>query len=300
MAEAGTPYCGRFAPSPTGPLHLGSLIAALASYLDARARAGRWLLRMEDLDPPREQPGAAEAILQGLLAHGLQWDGEVMWQSRRHGDYQAALAQLDAAGWLFHCDCTRAMLGAGGACNGRCQPRQSDVAAPWAWRVQVSPDTRITFRDRIQGRQETALGRELPDFTLLRKDGLFAYQLAVVVDDAAQGVTDIVRGCDLLDSTPRQCYLQALLGMPRPRYAHLPVITNAQGQKFSKQNHAPALVNRDAVDNLRQALRFLGQAPPPAALGRPDELLAHAVTHWRPAAIPRLQGISAASLAGTD
>lgn len=297
MADPDSPYRGRFAPSPTGPLHLGSLIAALASYLDARANAGTWLVRMEDLDPPREQPGAAEAILDGLAAHGLHWDETVMWQSQRHEAYCAALAQLRAAGQLFRCDCTRAMLGPGGACAGRCPPRQAEVTDSCAWRVSVAPDTHIEFADRLQGRSDTLLGRELPDFTLLRKDGLFAYQLAVVVDDAEQCITDIVRGSDLLDSTPRQCYLQALLGLPRPRYAHLPVITNELGQKFSKQNHAPALDDRMAADNLRQALRFLAQPAPPAGASHPDELLAHAIAHWDLARIPRQLGISAAVLA---
>ncbi len=289
-------YRGRFAPSPTGPLHLGSLIAALASYLDARASAGTWLVRMEDLDPPREQPGAADAILRGLEAHGLHWDEDLMWQSQRHDAYRAALAQLRAAGRLFRCDCTRAMLGPGGACGGRCAPRQDAVTQPCAWRVEVDPDSRIVLVDHIQGSLDTALGRELPDFTLLRKDGLFAYQLAVVVDDGAQGITDIVRGSDLLDSTPRQCYLQALLGLPTPRYAHLPVITNELGQKFSKQNHAPALDNRRAADNLRLALRFLQQPTPPEDLGSPEALLAHAVSHWQLSLVPRQMAASASSL----
>jgi glutamyl-Q tRNA(Asp) synthetase len=290
-------YRGRFAPSPTGPLHLGSLIAALASYLDARAGAGRWLVRMEDLDPPREQPGAADAILRGLEAHGLYWDEEVMWQSRRHDAYRAALAQLRSAGKLFRCDCTRAMLGPGGACGGRCGPRQGAVTEPCAWRVAVDPQSHIVLVDHIQGTLETALGRELPDFTLLRKDGLFAYQLAVVVDDGAQAITDIVRGSDLLESTPRQCYLQGLLGLPTPRYAHLPVITNEFGQKFSKQNHAPPLDNRTAADNLRRALRFLHQPPPPGDLLSPEALLAHAVSHWQLSLVPRRMAVCAAALA---
>jgi glutamyl-Q tRNA(Asp) synthetase len=289
-------YRGRFAPSPTGPLHLGSLIAALASFLDARASAGQWLVRMEDLDPPREQPGAADAILRGLEAHGLYWDGDVMWQSRRHDAYQAALAQLRAQGQLFRCDCTRAMLGPGGACSGRCRPRQDAVAEPSAWRIAVDPESRIVLVDAIQGTLDTALGRELPDFTLLRKDGLFAYQLAVVVDDAAQAITDIVRGSDLLDSTPRQCYLQGLLGLPTPRYAHLPVITDKSGQKFSKQNHAPPLNNQKAVDNLRQALRFLHQPAAPEELDNPEALLAHAINHWQLSLVPRQMTASAAAL----
>ena len=289
-------YCGRFAPSPTGPLHLGSLIAALASYLDAHANGGRWLVRMEDLDPPREQPGAADDILRGLEAHGLLWDGEVLWQSRRHDAYRSALAQLQMAGRLFRCDCTRAMLGPGGACGGRCRPRQGQITEPCAWRVTVEPRSHVVLTDRIQGKLDTALGRELPDFTLLRKDGLFAYQLAVVVDDGSQGITDIVRGSDLLDSTPRQCYLQGLLDLPTPRYAHLPVITNELGQKFSKQNHAPPLDDRVAVHNLRLALRFLDQPAPPAELDSPRALLAYAVDSWDMSRVPRQMAASASAL----
>ncbi len=300
MADPADHYCGRFAPSPTGPLHLGSLIAALASFLDARARGGTWLVRMEDLDPPREQPGAADAILHSLRAHGLDWDDAVMWQSQRHAAYRDTLDHLAAMGQLFRCDCTRAMLGPGGACGGRCAPRQAEVSEPCAWRVAVPTDCVITFDDAIQGRVEELLGRALPDFTLLRKDGLFAYQLAVVVDDAAQGVTDIVRGSDLLDSTPRQRYLQDLLDLPAPRYAHLPVITNEQGQKFSKQNHAPALDEQRAGDNLRLALRFLQQAAPPARCSTPQDILGHAIDHWSLARIPAAMAVDASTLNAAD
>lgn len=291
-----TRYRGRFAPSPTGPLHLGSLIAALASYLDARHHSGQWRVRMEDLDPPREEAGAAESILTSLQRHGLLWDEEIMYQGARDADYDRALAQLAAAGHLFHCDCTRAMLGPGGACGGRCAPRQDAVSAPYAIRIQVPSDTDIRFVDQVQGAQQQALGRELPDFTLRRKDSLTAYQLAVVVDDAAQGITHVVRGSDLLDSTPRQIFLQRLLGLPQPHYCHLPVITSDDGQKFSKQNLAPALDNARVNCNLRLALRFLGQPLPPGSARKTADLLDHAIAHWSPAAIPRAMAVTAATI----
>jgi glutamyl-Q tRNA(Asp) synthetase len=279
-------YRGRFAPSPTGPLHLGSLIAALASYLDAKHRGGSWLVRMEDLDPPREEPGAADRILQGLLDHGLQWDEDVLWQSKRHPAYLEALAQLETGNCLFRCDCTRARLGPGGACAGHCQPRQAEVPGPFALRVAVPAGTQVTFTDLLQGRIQENLGSTLPDFVLLRKDGLFAYQLAVVVDDAYQEISHVVRGSDLLDSTARQIYLQQLLGLPVPSYCHIPVITNDDGQKLSKQNHAPPLKSSRAADNLRLALSFLHQAPAPSRARTTADILAFATGNWDQGAVP--------------
>jgi glutamyl-Q tRNA(Asp) synthetase len=284
-------YRGRFAPSPTGPLHLGSLIAALASYLDARRAGGAWLVRMEDLDPPREEPGAARRILHSLRCHGLNWDEEVMWQSARTAAYRSARDRLAATGHLFRCDCTRARLGPDGCCAGRCGPRQSQVRAPCAVRVAVPEGCRVAFRDQLQGPQESALGVEFPDFVVRRKDGLDAYQLAVVVDDDAQGITHVVRGSDLLDSTPRQIYLQQLLGCDTPQYCHLPVLTDPAGQKLSKQNHAPAIDDARPLTNLRQALRFLHQPPPPPDLGDTAELLASAVQQWDPRRIPARRSI---------
>ncbi len=285
MPDSHSPYRGRFAPSPTGPLHLGSLIAALASYLDARSAGGSWLVRMEDLDPPREEPGAADRILASLRAHGLHWDGEVLWQGQRHAAYAAALEQLDTRGELFRCDCTRAMLGPDGACAGRCAPRQAEIEGEYALRLRVDGGD-IRFDDRLLGSQRENLADTLPDFVLRRKDGLYAYQLAVVVDDAFQDISHIVRGSDLLDSTARQIYLQQRLGYPQPAYLHLPVITNASGQKLSKQNHAPALRATQAAQNLRQALGFLQQPAPPAALADVSAILHHAVDHWSPQRIP--------------
>lgn len=293
MPDSSAPYRGRFAPSPTGPLHLGSLIAALASWLDARHCGGSWLVRMEDLDPPREEPGAARRILHSLECHGLHWDGDVMWQGSRGTAYAEALEALAAGGHLFRCNCTRQMLGPGGACAGRCRERQADIAEPWAVRVSVPADCRIEFRDRLQGPQVAALGRELPDFVVRRKDGLDAYQLAVVVDDASQGITDVVRGSDLLDSTPRQILLQQLLGYDEPVYCHLPVITNAQGQKLSKQNRAPALNDHRPAANLRRALRFLRQEPPPEQLREVGELLTFALRHWDLGRVPAALAVAA-------
>ena len=295
-----TSYRGRFAPSPTGPLHLGSLIAALASYLDARANGGQWLLRMEDLDPPREEPGAAQSILSSMQDHGLQWDEEVLWQSHRSNAYEHAMARLANSNQLFRCDCTRAMLGSGGTCAGRCLPRQRDITGPCSLRVQVPPECEITFTDGIQGIQHEALGQTLPDFVLQRRDGLFAYQLAVVVDDAFQNVTHIMRGSDLLGSTCRQIFLQQILDFPQPQYSHLPVITNATGQKLSKQNHAPALNAADAPHNLRRAMAFLGQPAAPAAMQDCRQLLLYATEHWSQAAVPRKMGLVASTAAQVD
>jgi glutamyl-Q tRNA(Asp) synthetase len=250
---------------------------------------------MEDLDPPREEPAAAQAILDSLQQHGLHWDESVMWQGQRHPAYADALERLWALGCLFRCDCTRAMLGPDGACGGRCLPRQGDIGPVAAIRIKVPGDCTVAFEDRLQGRQFHPLGHEWPDFVLRRKDGLDAYQLAVVVDDAAQGVTHVVRGSDLLDSTPRQLFLQRRLDFSAPNYCHLPVITNALGQKLSKQNHAPPLDNARPVQNLRRALAFLRQAEPPAALRSCRQLLEHAVTNWELDRIPRTLAIPEAA-----
>jgi glutamyl-Q tRNA(Asp) synthetase len=289
-------YRGRFAPSPTGPLHLGSLIAALASFLDARYCGGVWLVRMEDLDPPREEPGAAASILLSLQCHGLRWDEEVMYQSTRGEAYSTALSALAHGGDLFACSCTRAMLDADGVCRGDCRARQRELTDPVAMRVSVPADYTMQFMDLLQGSQCVAPGGLQRDFVVRRRDGLTAYQLAVVVDDAGQGITHVVRGSDLLDSTPRQIFLQQQLGYATPRYCHLPVITTLQGQKFSKQSHAPALDNDNAVHNLRSALRFLGQHPPPDALTSVDDVLAHAIEYWRLECVPAALAIPADSI----
>lgn len=277
-------YRGRFAPSPTGQLHMGSLVAALASYLDAKANSGSWFIRMEDLDPPRELAGAASAILNSLEAHGLHSDQPVLWQSQRQQQYQQALDQLVARGEAFVCQCTRSQLSQrGGYHLGRCC---SDMPGAAATRLLVD-NTVISFEDAIQGHYCQALADPSGDFVLHRKDGLFAYQLAVVVDDAAQGISHIIRGSDLLDSTARQIFLQQRLGLPGVSYGHIPVVSNQQGQKLSKQNHAQALPRHQPRANIVRALAFLQQPLPADPLtGTVDELLAWAAAHWSPALIP--------------
>jgi len=281
-------YCGRFAPSPTGPLHLGSLIAAVASFLDARSNKGLWLVRMDDLDPPREEPGAAQDILRSLQIHGLQWDKPVVWQSQRHRAYQAALSQLDLAGIVFPCDCTRARLSTLTAYDGHCRHR-TQVHPPHALRVRVHSGSDIAFFDRIQGSCSSHLDRESGDFVIKRKDQLYAYQLAVAVDDAFQGISHIVRGADLLDSTARQIYLMQQLGFTTPSYAHIPVITDDNGHKLSKQTHAPALLESDASSNLRYALAFLGQPLAPSSARNPEQILNFARDVWSLSSIPKVR-----------
>jgi glutamyl-Q tRNA(Asp) synthetase len=292
-ANDAPPYRGRFAPSPTGPLHLGSLIAALASYLDAHHNNGTWLVRMEDLDPPREEAGAARRIIASLENHGLRWDEDIVFQGQRGVAYAAALDELASRGYLFSCDCSRQLLGPDGACRGNCRNRQGQLSTPVAIRAAPSPDCRIRFRDQIQGDVYSGPGIEVPDFVVRRKDGLFAYQLAVVVDDAWQGITHIVRGSDLLDSTARQIFLQQALGFYTPLYSHIPVITDRRGQKFSKQNHAPALDDHHAPANLRAALRFLRQIEPPTTLRTCGQILAFATGNWKAGLIPAALAITA-------
>ncbi|MFT5710011.1 MAG: glutamyl-Q tRNA(Asp) synthetase [Halioglobus sp.] len=286
------PYRGRFAPSPTGRLHLGSLIAALASYLDARKNSGTWLVRIDDLDPPREVPGAATSILESLQRHGLHADEDILWQSERGPAYKEVLAQLHRAGETFLCNCSRAMLGPMGSCQRSCAEHRHGVTRPAATRIEVSLNASVEFHDQLQGRQ--TLPPDTGNFLIHRKDGLYAYQLAVVVDDAYQGITHIIRGSDLLDTTPKQVYLQQRLGHTTPAYCHIPVISNAQGQKFSKQNQAPALNNELAAANLRAALEFLRQTRPPSKLTNAEEIVEFSVDHWSAALIPRVMSIQAA------
>jgi len=280
-------YAGRFAPSPTGPLHFGSLVAALASWLDARAAGGRWRVRIEDLDAPRAQPGAASHILRTLEGFGLGWDGEVTYQSARTGRYATALAQL--AGRTYTCGCSRREiadsalgLAADGAqiYPGTCRAGLPPGRVARAIRLDTRGQA-IEFVDRVQGRQRQDLEREVGDFVLLRADGQFAYQLAVVVDDAEQGITDVVRGADLLDSTARQVFLQRLFGYPQPRYLHVPAVVNAAGEKLSKQTGAQPVEPSAGV--LRAALAFLGQAE--------TDDLREALRGWDPGRIPRRRTI---------
>jgi glutamyl-Q tRNA(Asp) synthetase len=290
-------YIGRFAPSPTGPLHFGSLVAALASWLDARAAGGRWLLRMEDLDAPRTQAGAADAILRQLDALGLAWDGAVMRQSTRQARYREALDQLAGGGLLYPCGCTRreiadSSLGIDGAhiYPGTCREGLPPGKVARATRVRTTAEP-IGFADRVQGACLQSVAGEVGDFVVLRADGLFAYQLAVVVDDADQGITDVVRGADLIDSTARQILLQRHLGFATPRYAHLPVAVNAAGEKLSKQTGAAPIDAAHRAAELARALRFLGH-PPPADLPAAD-LLSWAVGHWDIGRVPRARALPA-------
>ena len=242
---------------------------------------------MEDLDPPREPPGAATSILQSLRDHGLHWDGDVVWQSQRHMAYAETVHDLMQRGRAFACDCTRQQLAReGGTYLGRCRERGLPLRAGHSIRLRTDAAATIQINDRLQPILEQNVGAAVGDFVILRKDQLYAYQLAVVVDDAWQGVTHVVRGSDLYQSTPRQVLLEGELGLPTPIYAHIPVITNRQGQKLSKQTHAPALQSRAAAQNLRRALEFLHQPPPPSDLDSPAAILAHATRHWDLAAIP--------------
>ncbi len=262
-------YVGRFAPSPTGPLHAGSLVAAMASYLDAKVRQGQWLVRMEDIDEARTLRGAAELILDTLLSLGMQWDGEVVVQSKRKALYEAAFDRL--SDHIYACGCTRREIAdsrigiaADGAAvyPGLCRHGLAPGKVARAFRLRVPPEAEplecISFEDRWIGTVTQHLASEAGDFVLKRADGFWAYQLAVVVDDAAQGVTHVVRGADLLDSTPRQIYLQRLLHLPTPHYLHVPVVTNAIGEKLSKQTGAQALDVLEPVKELLSAAQMLG------------------------------------------
>jgi glutamyl-Q tRNA(Asp) synthetase len=289
-------YIGRFAPTPSGYLHFGSLVAALASYLDARAVGGHWLLRMEDLDPPREVAGAQDAILSNLESYGLEWDGELLRQSDRHAEYAALVERLLQQGQAYACTCSRKQLeGFHGIYPGTCR----DAGHPTrdaAIRLRV-PDSSYGFIDRVQGDYRQHLGREVGDFVIRRRDGFYAYQLAVVLDDAWQGITDVVRGADLLDSTPRQLYLQELLGLAHPRYLHVPLIIQPNGHKLGKSYRSPALPSDQAAPLLVRALRALGQAlPGELEQARPPELLAWAVSHWDAGRIPNSRTLAEAQL----
>lgn len=282
---------GRFAPSPTGPLHFGSLLAALASYCEAKSQGGRWLVRMEDLDKPREMAGAADHILRTLESFGFGWDGEVVYQSQRSSLYQDALSELQAKTLIYNCDCSRkeiadsyhqrpAHQGIDGLVYpGTCRHKVA-VKSPHASRVIVNGEP-ITLTDAIQGELQQNLANDLGDFVLKRADGFYAYQLAVVVDDFEQGITHILRGADLLDSTPRQIYLQQLLDYPTPQYAHIPVASNAAGEKLSKQTLAPAIDVAQASILLTKALSFLGQhIPIDLSEYSANDILQWAKQHW--------------------
>ena len=297
MTACSTPaYTGRFAPTPSGHLHFGSLVAALASYLDARSVGGRWLLRMEDLDPPREMPGAQAAILDALERYGFEWDGELVRQSDRHEAYAQVLDRLFSQGLAYACTCSRKQLeGYKGIYPGFCRNAGNSIENA-AIRLRV-PELQYAFKDRVQGEFRQHLGREVGDFVIRRRDGLYAYQLAVVLDDAWQDVTDIVRGADLLDSTPRQLYMQELLGLSQPRYLHVPLIVQPDGPKLGKSYRSPPLTTDQATPLLLRALRALGQKPDEGLEhASPREILKWGIQHWNAELIPRTLTLAEAQL----
>ena len=284
-------YRGRFAPSPTGPLHFGSLAAAVGSWLRARSQHGTWLVRMEDLDPQREVPGAAQDILGTLAAFGMVSDEPVVWQSRRDHAYDATFARLHE--YVFPCWCSRSDLeAAGGLHRGACVAPLGPSRSP-AWRLRVE-DRELHFVDLLQGELSQNLLRDVGDFVVRRVEGGFAYQLAVVVDDADAGITEVVRGADLLDSTPRQIYLQQLLGLPTPAYLHLPLVLDATGAKLSKSERALPVDRSDPMPALRSALAFLGlDSPAYANASDPEALLAAACADFRPEALRKKSAVGA-------
>lgn len=304
---ASRPYRGRFAPSPTGRLHLGSLFAAAGSFLQARAAGGAWLVRMEDLDAPRVVSGAADDILRTLEQLGLEWDGPVLYQSVRTEAYEAALGKLEASQQVFRCSCSRKELAAAAPdvstalvedlfYPGTCRAGARYPKRPPAYRFRVEGGE-VAFDDALQGRCSQDVGGVLGDFVVRRRDGLFAYQLAVVVDDAAQGITEVVRGRDLLGSTARQLLLQQALQLPHPRYAHLPVLMEADGQKAAKSRRSLPVETDSAPLLIHRVLTLLGQAPPSElAAATPHELWHWAIEHWRAEA---LRGMAQISLEST-
>ena len=278
-------YIGRFAPSPTGDLHFGSLVAALGSYLQARANDGQWLVRIENIDPPREVAGAARRQLKTLAEHGLISDQPVRWQADSRPDHLAALERLIDSGKAFHCACTRSDLPTDGIYPGTCRNGLPSGKAPRSVRLRAGEET-ISFQDGVQGRCGQTPARQTGDFVIRRADGLVAYQLAVVVDDAMAGVTEVVRGADLIESTGRQIMVYQALELPLPDYLHLPLIVDADGRKLSKSEGDDPVHRQPPAANIREALEVLGHSPP-AGRNTIDELLAWAIQHWKSSNIPR-------------
>lgn len=286
MSDRRPVYRGRFAPSPTGPLHFGSIIAALGSYLQAKSKNGLWFVRIEDIDIPRIRPGAAENILHTLETLGLHRDGEVIIQSQRAHVYSDILEHLAHQGWIYPCVCTRRET-SGRPYAGTCRMGTPVKKKVPSLRLRVNHDL-TGFNDAVQGRFQQNLADDVGDFIVRRADGIHAYHLAVVADDHFQGITEVVRGSDLLDATPRQIYLQKLLGYGTPAYCHLPVATDRRGRKISKQNHAPRIDSATGTTVLYQALRFLGQQPPhELANSSSEEVVQWGIRHWNPSTIPR-------------
>lgn len=298
MNDPAPNYHGRFAPSPTGPLHMGSLLAAFGSWLLARHAGGRWSIRIEDIDPPRAIPGAGEQQLRALQAFGLESDTPIVWQSQRGDLYQTALQTLFDNGDAFQCHCSRADLVEQGGIHRFCVPAGHAQSSA---RLRVPDGVTVSFEDLLQGPVKQSLGREVGDFVLRRADGFWAYQLAVVVDDAAQHITDVVRGADLLDSTARQIFLQQRLGLPTPRYTHLPLLLDAQGRKLSKSDAASPVDANHPLPALRTAWRLLGQTP--QALDEATTvsvLLQRACAHFNPRRIPQRRALDFAAPHNND
>lgn len=292
MSQAIPHYVGRFAPSPTGALHLGSLLAAVGSYVDARANKGQWLVRMEDIDTPRVVPGSADDILRTLEAFGLEWDGVVEYQSRRIERYQQAFEALRAQGLVFDCSCTRKELADTdeGGYPGTCRASPRHAGAPTAARFRIDETQQLRLTDRIQGDCIFDL-RSMGDVIIKRRDGLFAYQLAVVVDDADQSITDIVRGADLLPSTAWQMEIRKALHLPVIRHAHLPVLMEPDGSKLSKTKRSIPVRHPDAAQHMFTALQMLKQNPPGELAGSSANALAWAITNWNPANLQAIKEV---------
>jgi len=292
-------YIGRFAPSPTGPLHTGSLLAAMASYLDARKNRGLWLLRIEDIDPPREVSGASESILHCLESFGFEWDGEVLYQSTRLAIYQDILDQLIKADLVYPCVCSRKNISQslprtgplGPIYPNTCKDKVIDLSMQHAFRLRTEAKT-VSYEDKLQGRQTTNLANEIGDFVIKRADGLFSYQLAVVIDDEFQGVNNVVRGCDLLENTFAQLYLQKLLAYQPPNYLHIPILVNQNQEKLSKQTGAHALPTDHPLPQLVSAWKLLGQSTDSInKLTTPSEFWEWAIPIWEPKSIPAQRAI---------
>jgi glutamyl-Q tRNA(Asp) synthetase len=287
-------YRGRFAPTPSGPLHFGSVVAAVGSWLDARSRRGEWHVRIDDLDPPRVIRGAADAILRCLEALALDWDGEIVYQSRRRAAYRAALERLKRLGLVYPCACSRSEIAQAGLSGpegpiypGTCRNGIADGRPMRALRL-LTRGAQVAFDDRVLGIETRDLERSAGDFVLWRNDGVYAFHLASAVDDGELGMTEVVRGADLLESSLRQAHVIALLALPVPRYAHLPVATDARGEKLSKQTHAPQIDPAHTAPVLWSVLRFLGQAPPDAMKRAPaTEILAWAKASWSLDRVPK-------------
>lgn len=293
-------YRGRFAPTPSGPLHFGSMVAAIGSYLDAKSRDGAWMLRIDDLDPPRIVPGATDSILRCLDAFHMHWDGGIAYQGMRGAAYHAALHQLRQNGRTYPCACSRREIGdasvagiEGSVYPGTCRNGFPAGRAARALRLRTD-GAAIEFEDRLQGPIRQHLETEIGDFTIYRADHVFAYHLACAVDDAEQGITDVVRGADLIASTPRQIFLQRLLGLPTPEYLHLPVAVDASGEKLSKQTLARSVDISNPAATVDRVLRFLGHPPPAGLRGADvDDLWQWAIGAWRRERLPRVKRLAA-------